>query len=285
MISRTSSRLAIATLASLLLLAPARAADDFRKFLPKPETAMEFWQAMRFEISVGKYDIAALHLKGFLDKMPTDEELLKIEDKEGMSAFLQLLTIPETRKDAGPLIERVSEVVKKVRSDPERIKKFVKNLGATPEERAYAITELKKSGAIAIPHLVEMLRDEKEREAHVPILSGLLALNRDIVPPLLAALDMPEAHIRAELIDVLKERREKSAIPDLYYYAQSSKQPDLVRKHATAALISLLGLESSKVPPAKFALTQEAERYFNPKTKFIDPKSVTVWQWDVPNQR
>src|SRR5262249_26437465 len=161
----------------------------------------------RFEISVGKYDIAALHLKGFLEKMPTDEELLKIEDKQGMSAFLQLLTIPETRKDAGPLIERVSEVVKKVRSDPDRIKKFVKNLGAPPEERAYAITELKKSGAIAIPYLVDMLRDEKENDVHVYILRGLLSLNHDIVPPLLAALDMPEPHIRAEIIDVLRERR------------------------------------------------------------------------------
>lgn len=285
MYSRTSSRLALALTSALLLFAPARAADDFRKFLPKPETAMEFWQAMRFEISVGKYDIAALHLKSFIEKMPTDEELLKLEETEGMSTFLRLLTIPETRKDAGPIIERVSAVVKKVRSDPERIKKFVKNLSATEEERAYALTELRKSGAIVIPYLVEYLRDEKEHEAHVPILSGLIALNRDTVPPLLAALDVPEPHIRAELIDVLRERREKSAIPDLYYYAASPKQPELVRRHATTALISLLGLEGSKVPPAKFALTKEAERYFNHKMKFLDPAAVTVWQWDATNQK
>src|SRR5262249_8774084 len=159
-------------------------AQDFRQFLKKPETAMEYWRAVLFEISVGKYDVAAANLKGFLEKNPTDEELIQIEVKESMSVFLQFLTIPDTPKDGSALVERVTEVVKKHRSDPDRIKKFVKNLGATEEERAYAITQLRKSGAIAIPYLVDMLRDVQEHEAHAPILSGLLRLNKDTIPPL-----------------------------------------------------------------------------------------------------
>ena len=67
MFARTS-RLALAFLTGLLLLASA-AAQDFRQALKKPETAMEYWNAVLFEISVGKYDIAASNLKGFLEKV------------------------------------------------------------------------------------------------------------------------------------------------------------------------------------------------------------------------
>src|SRR5438309_9557212 len=113
--------------------------QDYKQFAKAPETAPEFWRAMEFEIAVGKFDLADQYLKGFLAKNPTDEEILQIESKEGVNAFLRLLTIPELRKDAQPLVDRVSEVVKKHVSDPDRIKKFIKNLSATPEERAYAI--------------------------------------------------------------------------------------------------------------------------------------------------
>jgi CheY-like chemotaxis protein len=282
MLARTS-RLALAFLTGLLLLASA-AAQDFRQALKKPETAMEYWNAVLFEISVGKYDIAASNLKGFLEKMPTDEELIKIEEKEGMSVFLQFITIPETRKDGSALLERVTEVIKKHRSDPERIKKFVKNLGATEEERAYAITQLRKSGGIAIPYLVDMLRDLQERDAHVPILSGLLRLNRDTIPPLLAALDLPDSDIRAELIDVLRERQDPSAVAGLWYLTAPT-QPALVRQHATAALSSLLEVAPEKLPPAKIELTQAADRYYQHKVKFPNPKAVTVWQWDPATQK
>ena len=44
-------------------------------------------------------------------------------------------------------LDRVTAAVKKHLSDPERIKKFIRNLRASPEEQAYAINELRRSGA------------------------------------------------------------------------------------------------------------------------------------------
>src|SRR6516162_5481533 len=80
--------------------AAPKAEDPYRQFMKKPETAQEFWAAMRFEIEVGKFNLAAEDLKGFLAKKPTDEDLLEIEKREGMSAFLRLLTIKDLREDA-----------------------------------------------------------------------------------------------------------------------------------------------------------------------------------------
>ncbi|HEV3204216.1 MAG TPA: hypothetical protein VGY77_07530, partial [Gemmataceae bacterium] len=60
--------------------------DEYRQFFKKPETALEYWVALKFEIAVGKFDLAAEDLKGFLAKNPTKEELLQIEEADGISA-------------------------------------------------------------------------------------------------------------------------------------------------------------------------------------------------------
>src|SRR5262249_9196393 len=65
----------------------AKAADEYRSFFKRPETPIEFWAAIKFEMDVGKFDLAALHLKLLLEKMPAEEvdaELAKIENVEGM---------------------------------------------------------------------------------------------------------------------------------------------------------------------------------------------------------
>ncbi len=59
-----------------------KAKDEYRIFFKKPETAIEFWSAIKFEMDLGKFDLAALHMKLMLEKEPpadTDKELVKIE--------------------------------------------------------------------------------------------------------------------------------------------------------------------------------------------------------------
>ncbi len=87
-----------------------KAVDDYATFFKKPENAMEFWAALNFEIGVGKFDLALEYLKGFMGKDPktrspaaTDQELVDIEEAEGMSVFLRLLQIKELREEAKPL--------------------------------------------------------------------------------------------------------------------------------------------------------------------------------------
>src|SRR5205807_409795 len=118
----------------------------------------EFWDAMNGQVDIGKYDVAAGLLKGFLASKPSDDELALIAEDEGMSAYLRLLTIPELRKDAGVLLDRVGVALKKFYGDPKRITKFIKNLTASPEERSFAIRELQRSGAAVVPHLIAALK-------------------------------------------------------------------------------------------------------------------------------
>jgi hypothetical protein len=257
-----------------------RAEDEYRQFFKKPETALEFWAAMRFEIEVGKYALAAEDLKGFIAQKPTDEELLQIEAEQGISAFLRLLAIPELREDAKPLLERVTALVKKKVSDPQRIGKLVNNLRASPEERAYAIAELRRSGAYAVPHLINALRAATEAIDRATILRAMTQLTGDIVPPVVAALDIEDADIRVELIELLRQRLDTAATPFLWSLAASPKQPEMVKR---AALETLVLFERVKTPdqltPAKIALTREAERYYQHQAPSLNATDNLVWQW------
>ncbi len=274
-------RFAIAVVFLITLLAPASGQDN-RQFFRKPETALEYWRAVQLEIELGKFDLAADFLKGFLAKNPTDEELLQIEEKEGFSAFLRLLTIPELRADAKTLIDRSADVVQKHLSDQGRINSLVRSLTAeSREERSYALGQLRRSGAAAVPALVAaLLETPNASDEHRAILAILPRLHPNAVPPLLAALEVNNPEVRFELIDALERRADPGAAAWLWYYAGSPKQPEFIRKKATAALAAFLNVSPDKLPAAPLALSREAERYYRHQVRFPDPEAVIVWRWD-----
>ena len=91
-------RYGVGVLFLLALLVPSPGQDS-RQFYKKPETTSELWRYMNHEIEVGNYKLAAEYLKGFVSKTPSEDELLHIQETEGSSAFLRLLTIPELQAD------------------------------------------------------------------------------------------------------------------------------------------------------------------------------------------
>ena len=50
-----------------------KAADEYRIYFKRPETPIEFWSAIKFEMNLGKFDLAALHLKLLLEKEPPED--------------------------------------------------------------------------------------------------------------------------------------------------------------------------------------------------------------------
>src|SRR5207253_7784523 len=124
-----------------------------------------------FEIQTGRFDVAGYHLEQMLKLPPdkSDADLLKIEEFEGMSAFLRLQTVKrwfdnpdlqaEAEANVKALIDRVSGLLEKHLSDPDRLRKFVAALnGDTPQKRTYALAQLKRSRERAAPYLVEALQ-------------------------------------------------------------------------------------------------------------------------------
>src|SRR5262249_46315270 len=147
---------------------------------------------------------------------PGEEDLLALEKKEGMSAFIKLRTVQkwsdnpklnaEAKKAAEDFIDKMSTTLKKHLSDPERLAKFTKNLAATPEERRYAISELNRWGALMVPFVIAELQKRLGTAEYAAIVTALPSLSRETVPPLLAALDIPEPIIQENIVDAIRHR-------------------------------------------------------------------------------
>ena len=294
-----SAALVLGGTLSLLLaagLVHAQDNDQYRQFFKKPENTAEFWFALKFEMEVGKFDLAAEHLKGLLALEPKDEDLLAIEAKDGMSAFLRLRTVArwdknprrnnEAKENVETLIKRVTQALKKHLTDPKRLAKFTTNLMATEGERQYAINELRRSGAISIPYLIAALRNNQDNsEADSAIMTALPHFYPRPVPPLLAALDVPEPTIREGIVDALRHRKDfnqlplsgdTDPLPSLYHLAASPGSDPQMKQKALLAISNLLGIRLDKVPNARSELVRAAERYYNHRVKWATPDQIPV---------
>jgi CheY-like chemotaxis protein len=301
----------------LALLTSARG-DDSRDYLLEPETAPEYWSRVKFEIEVGKFDFAGKYLKGFLAELAklkaedANKVLIEIERKDGMSSFLRLLQIPDLvgdleekravllkdkkakaaalnkvkkdrqafRTDVKKLLVLVRTAVKKELSDPVRIRKFIKNLSASREERAYAINELQRSGVEVVPYLIQELQLTEGKIAHGKVYSAMVKLDDFVVPPLLAALDMNDNILRRDIIDLMKDRAAIEAVPDLWYLSASTKVPAELRDRAKKTIAYLKNTLPNKLPAARAVLTKQATDYHLHRTKIAPPRGVLVPEFD-----
>jgi CheY-like chemotaxis protein len=290
-------RLGLAGLLALSVLTAAlaqeRDPEDYRRFFKKPETALEFWKALRFELDVGRPDLAAKHLRGLLALKPDEKALLSIVDAAGTIEVLRLRTVPQwskdakeqaqARKDVEELIGRVTEAAKKRAGDPGRIRELIRQLQASREEKVYAIRELFKAGAPAVPHLIAALLAPTTPEERLNLLDALGQMGPNAIAPMLAALDSDNAQLKLDILTILRRRHTRDArqiVPFLWYVSAADSEPAAVRARARQVLADFLDLPVSKLTSAKAALVREAERYFNHEVNFGDPRAVVVWRWD-----
>lgn len=271
--------------------------NDYRRFFKRPTNTDEYWNAIQFEIDVGKYDLAAVHLHNLLNYKPSDADLVKLADEAGVAAFLRLRNIrkwsddPKANKEAladvEQLIKRVTDAVTTVRRDKVRIQGYLKALTATPEENAYALKQLAKSGAVAVPYAIDALLQASPEE-RIRYLDALERLGPDTLAPMAAALDSNVPWLQVDLIRLFRKRYtagtvriiQREVVPNLWFLASSPAQPDDVRRHAAAALSYFLETPADKLPPARFELTRLAESYYLHRVAFTDANAVTVWRWD-----
>src|SRR5262249_22022934 len=154
--------------------------------------------------------------------------LLGLYDADGLSAFLKLQNLRTLRgvttkvgdKDVPVgevLVDKVTKAVHKRVGDPGRLQFFVGNLNKSKEERAYALLQLRQAGPLAVPYMVNTLRDAAQKQNQKAVVNAFLQMDQNIVPPLLAALDSPDAFVRGTVLSVLLQRGDKAVLPYLWY--------------------------------------------------------------------
>jgi hypothetical protein len=276
-----------------------KAEEEYRLYFARPEKVAEYWAAMKFEIRLGKFDLAALHLKGIMQRKPAEEvdkELLKIEEAEGMAPFLALQTIrkwsefpafqKEAEKNVNELINRVTAALEKYLGDPKRINLFIKQLDApTIEERTFAMVQLKRAQTRAVPYLIKALQDSTGKPAGRQIIEAMVRLGPEIVPAFLEVLkarnaaDARNLDLRLALLEVIERRADKRAIPYLWHLSSSNQYPAAVQSKARHVLAYLTETSIEHLPEARAALAELSEKYYRHQVKYPD-NQLKIWGWD-----
>lgn len=277
-----------------------KAEEEYRTYFKRPETTFELWAAIKFELDVGKFDLAGLHLKRLLrnEKVKpeqVEEDLFRIEGAEGMNSFLRLLRVErwsdhppfqkETEAAVKEFFDRVGSVVDRKLSDPERIYKFIAQLDApTPEERNYAFVQLNRSRERAVPYLIEKLQETQGQPLHHRIIEAMVNLDAETAPAYLEVLkaqndrDARDQELRLTLLRILRSRGDTRATPYLWHLSASKSYPPQIREAALDMLAEFLKVDKKVLPPAKLALVEMSEDYFRHKVAF--PSRIRFWKWD-----
>jgi CheY-like chemotaxis protein len=294
------TRFMSAGLLTLLSVACLLAQDDdlYLPYNRVPETTREFWAVVKYEINLGNYRRARDQLKNFWDRLtaePDQEKLLiSLYEKEGLAYFVKLSNIPELRelKAKDPetdkerpvvelLVQQVSRAVTLRFRDPERIRFFVRRLAGTTEERAYAIDQLRRAGPLAVPALVEMLRDPQlDAKSKEPFYSALFKLNREAGPPLLACLDSKDSRLQMMVLDWFLFSADERIVPYLWYLSASKEALPAVRDRARTALSRFTHTPVSELADARAMCLKEATRWYNHEVEFPPGGNPTVWIWN-----
>ena len=195
----------------------------------------------------------------------------------------------EAKKNAEEVISRVNAALEKKLGDTGRLSRFIANLRASPEERAYAIRELLRSGDRAVPLMVMTLRSERDAAGRVALLSVLPLLPENSVAPLLAAMDIDDARLKLELLQAIGERAdftslagrtELNPLPTLDYLAASPNESAEVRRFARELIVRLRSGSPSSIRSAKAELVDAALRMYKHDAKFVKPDAVPLWRWE-----
>jgi CheY-like chemotaxis protein len=295
----------LAIAGTLLIGEPARGQEEKKG----PAIPREIYQQFRGHLTEGKYDIAALFLKAFLESGPTDQDLLDIEAKYGSTAFSQLRTIrkwsddpkvdQQAKSNVETLNKKLRDATEKLLSDPGRIAKFVRNLGESYEEKEFAIVELKRMGNYPIPAMAETLKANNNPAVTNGILEAIPRLNFETMAGWLAALDglAPDQQyvVLARILgrdDVLTllTKAQTDFRPVLWHFAGSSASPPL-KKYAADVLEKLVGGATKKTPEGELVAAAKvfSDRkaiYMNPADpRDMTPATVPVWTWNAATNK
>jgi CheY-like chemotaxis protein len=260
---------------------------DQSPLLKEPKTPEEMFAATLLMVDLARLDLAARYLEQFDATNPDDEMLIKLRDKYGTGDFLRLAQIKELQPRSNDLLERLNAAAKKQVDDPAFVDALIQRLTQGPTKRDLAIIELRNAGPRVVPEILKQMARPEMADEQDTLVITLTRLGRQVIPPLIGALDSPTERIQAAVIDALGWLDATEAIPYLWYPAFDEKQPNGVRIAAKRVLSKLLkGSPERANQLSSVDASNELRRLAKLMYRKLDllpvddQGSVPLWAWD-----
>lgn len=265
--------------------APAADAGELRK------TVDDFWHYGK----IARYDLAVPEGQKLLARKSDPVQVLAVfeavadDHKDNLDQWmLRWQGVDQMRDVTTQLMGVLSSAYRIRRGDQQFIEQSIKYLPTG--ERAYAlgISRLRESGELAVPMLLDYLRDPAKRDYHAAVRRALTDLGRSALNPLLAAADMKDQDTLVAVVNCLGEIGYTAPVPYLAQLLNNSDVSPTVKTAAGAALIRIAG--ASKGDPKQLKASSlfydlAEKMYYGTSDISADNRSPVayVWFWDDAN--
>ena len=226
-------------------------------------------------------------------------------DEEALRAFERVLAADPSNEDAYQLFKRTEHevwiqilskkgdmelVARRLmglaslgrlerRDDAEAIRALVGQLSTDDAvSRISATRQLAaEHGEYAVPYMLPALADSGNESRRTAVMVSLAEMGLDVVPPMIEALDAPDAFLRRNVALTLGRIKDLRAVPMLAQVAASD--PDTGARQAAQEALAKLGNQGAK-PAAAFVLA--GHDYVERRDTVLAPHmySNVVWRWE-----
>jgi hypothetical protein len=290
-VARVALAVALATPVLPLSFASAQPTDAPAASLVTPEQLAavkpfveNFWHFGK----IGRYELASAEAQKVVDAavdpvvVLTAFEQVAEARKDNLDQWMIRFAGIEGLKDAtAKLQEKISAGHIARRSDPAAIRQHIERLSVNERAYALAVGRLRQSGELAVPFMIDYLRDNAKAEYHAGIRRALRDMGRSVVNPLTAATEMGDADVLLVVVSALGDLGYDDAGPFLARLVESESAPATV-KEASRQAMNKLGVSGKSAD----LFTQLAEKlYYDRSAIAVDSRSPAGYVWFWSNDR
>jgi hypothetical protein len=188
-------------------------------------------------------------------------------------------------KDVGAkLISIFNQATYKQRSNTGFIESQVQRLSGGPRAYALAVEQLKTSGELAVPVMLNYLRDPSKRELQVPIRNALKDMGVKALNPLLAATEMKDPVVLPWVISALGDLGYDNAVPYLVKILKSNDSPEAIKEASRSSLLRLNITNAANLDPAQLFFDLAEKFYYEKASVQPDKGSKEAYIWTYTDQ-
>jgi hypothetical protein len=248
----------------------------------------DFWHYGK----IARYDLAVAFGNKILSRPEPPLEILKTfektadDHKDGLDDWM-LRWRGLDEKSMQEVANKIEQVLDKgrfaQRSDPKFIEANIQALSSGPRGYANAVGRLRESGEMAVPLMVDYLRDPSKVQYHDAIARALVDLGRTALNPLLAATEMKDNVTLLSVMNCLSGIGYPESVPYLARIAQDGSRPAETRQAAESAL-RRMGANTGGASVADLFYNLANKFYYNNANVVVDLKGTVAYIWSWTDQ-
>ena len=248
------------------------------------------WNDFLHYTKIGRLDLAKGYAQAILQSQPDPIALLELsqDNPQGYDVAMRFV---DTSKDA-ELVALTKDLLAVIeqgrfekRSDPRIIVEEIKRLSSTIRGKMNATTRLKNAGEYAIPYMLDAMADPARQAELKNIIETLPKIGRPAIRPLVAALQMSDTAVKAEIIRALGLIGYPQSLAYLRYISEKGASAQL----RDLAVQSIRQIDPRAVnAPAAALFFQLGEKYYYHDESLAPqegPAIANIWFWDANADR